>query len=129
MTIYGGSGGVASSGGVPGGVGGMDGGSGSARSGMSSMADGFDLSTPDGQAKYADLYGEDRLADELSRRGLFDRRAAEVEQGNPEQGDAYAGIANENYRLKEHFEQPKQNLGEEIAKGINKVQGKEGVFA
>jgi hypothetical protein len=129
MTIYGGSGGVASSGGVPGGVGGMDGGSGSARSGMSSMADGFDLSTPDGQAKYADLYGEDRLADELSRRGLFDRRAAEVEQGNPEQGDAYAGIANENYRLKEHFEQPQQNLGEEIAKGINKVQGKEGVFA
>jgi hypothetical protein len=129
MTIYGGSGGVASSGGVPGGVGGMDGGSGSARSGMSSMADGFDLSTSDGQAKYADLYGEDRLADELSRRGLFDRRAAEVEQGNPEQGDTYAGIANENYRLKEHFEQPQQNLGEEIAKGINKVQGKEGVFA
>ena len=129
MSIYGGSGsGIASTGGVPGGVGGM-GQSGSGLDGISSMADGFDLSTPEGQAKYADLYGEDRLADELSKRGLFDRRAAEADEGNPEQGEAYAGIANENYRLKEHFEKPKQNIGEEIAKGINQAQEKEGVFA
>ena len=129
MSIYGGSGSeIASTGGVPGGVGGM-GQSGSGLDGISSMADGFDLSTPEGQAKYADLYGEDRLADELAKRGLFDRRAAEADEGNPEQEEAYAGIANENYRLKEHFEKPKQNIGEEIAKGINQAQEKEGVFA
>lgn len=128
MSIYGGSGsGIASSGGVPGGVGGM-GQSGGEFDGMSSMADGFDLSTPEGQAKYANLYGEDRLADELSKRGLFDRRAAEAEAGTAEQEEVYAGIANENYRLKEHFEKPQQNIGEEIAKGINQVQDK-GVFA
>ena len=29
---------------------------------------------------------------------------------------------------KEHFEKPQPNIGEEIAKGINKVQEKEGIF-
>ena len=101
---------------------------GSGMDSMSSMAEGFDLSTADGQAKFADLYGEDRLADELSKRGLFDRRSAEMEDGVTEQDDVYAGIGNENYRLKTHFEKPQQNIGEEIAKGINKVQEKEGIF-
>jgi hypothetical protein len=130
MSILGGSGapGLASTGGSSSG-GSTSGRSGSGLDRMSSMLDGFDLSTPDGQAKYAELYGEDALQKALSDRGLFDRRQGSADVESAENQSTYAGIDNSNYRLKQHFEKPQQNIGEEIAKGINKVQEKEGVFA
>ena len=133
MSIYGGTNapGIASTG-VPGGIGGSSNAdnSGGKLDGLGSMAAGFDLSTSEGQEKFADLYGEDRLMDELSKRGIFDRRSSDPEDEALAKRDVYAGSEIADYTIKNLDEKPKPNIGQEIAEGIKNAQIEEkGIFA
>jgi hypothetical protein len=133
MSIYGGTNapGIASTG-VPGGIGGSSNAdnSGGKLDGLGSMSAGFDLSTSEGQEKFADLYGEDRLMDELSKRGIFDRRSSYPEDEALAKRDVYAGSDIADYTIKNLDEKPKPNIGQEIAEGIKNAQIEEkGIFA
>ena len=88
--------------------------------GLGSMLDGFDLSTPEGQAKYADLYGNDRLNEELAKRGIGDRRLLEEENMDPERLELGRSVGD--YSVKNRDKKPDPNISEEIGKGIVKAQ-------